>query len=59
MPETGDKVGMFDDHDNLIRIFNNMTECVRAGYRNAKLVALGKRKHCNGYIFKFINQDII
>jgi hypothetical protein len=58
-PRTGDKVGMFDDDNNLIKIFDNMTDCVCAGYKNAKLVALGKRKHCKGYIFKFINQDII
>lgn len=58
-PGSGGKVGMFDDRGNLTKVFGNMTECVRAGYKNAKLVALGKRKHCKGYIFKFISQDII
>ena len=32
-----------------------MTSCVKDGYKNAKLVAEGKRSHCNGYVFKYIN----
>ena len=32
-----------------------MTDCVKAGYKNAKLVALEKRNQCKGYSFKYLN----
>ena len=32
-----------------------MTDCVKAGYKNAKLVAKGLRDHCKGYVFKYLD----
>lgn len=54
-PNIGPKVGRYDDDGNLIEIYNTMTDCVKAGYKNAKLVAQGKREHCKGYVFKYLN----
>ena len=54
-PYTGGKVGRFDDNEVLLETFQNMTECVKAGYKNAKLVALGKRDHCKGFVFKYLD----
>lgn len=51
----GPKVGKFDDNGNLIETYETMTDCVKAGYKNAKLVARGKRDHCKGYVFKYLN----
>jgi hypothetical protein len=54
-PYTGKKVGKYDDEGNLLETFNTMSDCVKAGYKNAKQVALGKREHCKGYIFKYLD----
>ena len=54
-PNTGKKVGRFDDNDILLEIFNTMTDCIKAGYKNAKQVALGKRNYCKGYKFKYLD----
>ena len=54
-PYAGGKVGRYDDNGNLLETFNTMTECVKAGYKNAKLVALGQRKHCKGFVFKYLD----
>lgn len=32
-----------------------MTDCVKAGYKNVKLVALGKRNFCKGFVFKYLD----
>lgn len=55
MPNIGPKVGRFDDNGNLLQTYENMTECVKDGYKNAKQVALGKREHCKGYVFKYLD----
>lgn len=52
---TGCKVGKFDDNGNLLELFETMTDCVKAGYKNAKLVAQGKREHCKGFVFKYLD----
>lgn len=52
---TGNKVGRYNDRGDLLETFNTMTDCVKAGYKNAKLVALGKRDHCKGFVFKYLN----
>ena len=54
-PYIGGKVGRFDDNGNLLEEYNTMTDCVKAGYRNAKQVALGKREHCKGFVFKYLD----
>lgn len=54
-PNIGKKVGMYDDNNNLLKVYKNMTECVKAGFSNAKKVALGQRDHCKGFKFKYIN----
>lgn len=51
----GPKVGQYDEQGNLIQIFETMTDCVKAGFKNAKQVALGKRAKCKGFIFKYLN----
>ena len=54
-PYTGRKVGRFNDKGDLLETYNTITECVKAGYKNAKQVALGKREHCKGYVFKYLD----
>ncbi len=54
-PYSGKKVGKFDPEGNLLETFETMTDCVKAGYKNAKLVALGKRNTCKGFIFKYLD----
>ena len=54
-PYSGDKVGKFDIEGNLLETFETMTDCVKAGYKNAKQVALGKRNVCKGFVFKYLD----
>lgn len=54
-PYSGGKVGRFDKEGNLLETFETMTDCVKAGYKNAKLVALGKRNVCKGFVFKYLD----
>lgn len=49
------EVGRYDDDGNLLETFKNLTECRKAGYLNANKVLQGKRLHCNGFIFKYLN----
>lgn len=49
------KVGRFNDNGDILEIFETMTDCVKAGYKNAKLVAQGKREHCKGFVFKYLD----
>lgn len=50
------KVGKYDDNGNLLEVFNTSADMRKAGYRNAYLVLKGKRIHCNGYKFKYIEE---
>lgn len=50
-------IAMFDLDGNFIKEFSCLSECANAGYKNAKQVILGKRKHCKNFIFKYVNQD--
>lgn len=54
-PYEGRKVGRFNDNGDILEIFETMTDCVKAGYKNAKLVAQGKREHCKGFVFKYLD----
>jgi hypothetical protein len=54
-PYSGGKVGRFDFDGNLLEVFETMTDCVKAGYKNAKLVALGQRNKCKGFVFKYLD----
>ena len=54
-PYVGGKVGKFNDEGDLLEVSETMTDCVKAGYKNAKLVAQGKREHCKGFVFKYLD----
>lgn len=54
-PYVGGRVGRYDEEGNLLEIYETMTHCVKAGYKNAKLVALGKRNKCKGFVFKYLD----
>ncbi len=54
-PYIGKKVGKYDALGNLLETFETMTDCVKAGYKNAKLVATGKRNSCKGFVFKYLD----
>lgn len=54
-PYVGPKVGQYDLEGNLIKVYDTMTDCVKAGFKNAKQVALGKRNICKGYSFKYLD----
>lgn len=48
------KVGQFDMDGNLLNIYKSLGECKRAGFTNAQGVIEGRRNHCKGFIFKYI-----
>lgn len=50
------KVGRYDDDWNLLEVFNTSTDARKAGYKNVYFVLKGKRVHCNGYRFKYIEE---
>ena len=52
---SGGKVARMDENNNILEIYETMTDCVKAGYKNAKLVAQGKRNSCKGYKFKYLD----
>lgn len=54
-PHLGKPVGRFDDFGNLLETFVDVTECRKAGYSNVKEVLRGKRAHCKGFIFKYLD----
>jgi hypothetical protein len=49
------KVGRFDKNNNLLEIFENLTECRKAGYSNANKVLQGERNYCKGFGFKYLD----
>lgn len=55
IPNTGPKVGRFDDNGNLLEIFNTATDCKKAGYTNALKVLHGEREKCKGFHFKYLD----
>lgn len=54
-PYSGRKVARMDENNNILEVYETMTDCVKAGYKNAKLVAQGKRNSCKGYKFKYLD----
>ena len=50
-------IAMYDMDGNFVKEFSRLSECAHAGYKNAKQVILGKRKHCKNFIFKYVNED--
>lgn len=54
-PYNGPKVGRFDDNWNLLETFDNLTLCKKAGYKNANEVIRGRREHCKGFRFKYLD----
>lgn len=51
------QVGQYDTKGNLIKIYKSLGECKRAGFTNAQGVIEGRRNHCKGFIFKYIEKD--
>ena len=54
-PYIGPKVGRYDDSWNLLEVFNTLTDCRKAGYKNAQRVLNGDREHCLGFRFKYLD----
>ena len=54
-PYIGPKVGRYDDSWNLLEVFNTLTDCRKAGYKNAQRVLNGEREHCLGFRFKYLD----
>lgn len=50
------KIGKYDDFGNLLEVFENCGDADKAGYHNVSLVLRGKRKHCLGFQFKYIDE---
>jgi hypothetical protein len=49
------KVGRFDKQTGeLLEKYESLQACKRAGYTNAQGVIEGTRKHCKGFIFKYL-----
>lgn len=55
VPYSGPKVGRFDDDWNLLEVFNTLTDCRKAGYKNVQCVLKGTREHCLGFRFKYLD----
>lgn len=51
------KVAQYDMDGNLITIYKSLGECKRAGFTNAQGVIEGRRSHCKGFTFKYIQED--
>lgn len=54
-PYSGPKVGRYDDNWNLLEVFDNLTLCKKAGYKNVNEVLKGRREHCKGFRFKYLD----
>ncbi|MBQ0113234.1 MAG: hypothetical protein KBT03_08915 [Bacteroidales bacterium] len=50
------KIGRYDMEGNLIQIYSCLSECKKDGYKNAKYVIQGKRSHCKGFKFQYIEE---
>ena len=48
------KVAQYDMDGNLITTYKSLGECKRAGFTNAQGVIEGRRTHCKGFVFKYI-----
>ena len=51
------KVAQYSLDGKLITIYKSLGECKRAGFTNAQGVIEGRRNHCKGFIFKYIQED--
>ena len=50
------QVGRYDkDTGELIETYESLNACKRAGYTNAQGVIEGRRTHCKGFLFRYIN----
>jgi hypothetical protein len=47
-------IGRYSLDGKLIQKYDCLSDCIKDGYRNAKEVIKGNRKHCKGYIFKYL-----
>lgn len=48
------KVAQYDIEGKLITIYKSLGECKRAGFTNAQGVIEGRRNHCKGFVFKYV-----
>lgn len=48
------KVAQYTKDGELVTIYKSLGECKRAGFTNAQGVIEGKRTHCKGFIFKYV-----
>nr|DAU84758.1 MAG TPA: intron associated endonuclease [Caudoviricetes sp.] len=55
IPNTGPKVGQYDKNGKLIKVFDSITACRKAGFINANKCVQGLRTYCNGYKFLYVN----
>lgn len=49
------RVGRFDDNDKLLEIYKSPQDAVDHGYKNVRFVLQGKRAHCLGFKFKYLD----
>ncbi len=47
-------VGRYSIDGELIETFPSLKSCRLAGYTNAQAVIENRRKHCKGYVFKYL-----
>lgn len=55
-------VGAYDDEGNLVKTFDSLTEAANSIYNskgNICTVLQGKKKHCGGYVWKYLDKEKI
>lgn len=55
--ERSKSVGRYTQEGELIETYPSLKACRKAGYNNARLVIIGERNHCHGFIFKYLENE--